>query len=713
MNRREYAGIDYFRIIAAALVVAVHTSPLLMINETGNFVLTRVIARVAVPFFFMTSGFFLFSDSRMNKEKLYGFLRKTGLLYLVSIIIYIPINIYNGYFQQKYLLPNILKDIFFDGTIYHLWYIPASMLGAVIAYYLVKKVGYHKAFIIALLLYVIGLMGDSYFGIIQSSEILKSFYNKLFSFSSYTRNGLFFAPIFFVLGGIIARQRKQYSVNLCLIGLLSSIILMTVEGLILHSLELQRHDSMYITLLPCMFFLYQLLIQWKGHSLTILRKSAMIIYIIHPMMIIFVRLVGKLTNLQGILIDNNLIHYFVVLICSSVAAIVIARILKKKTVEGYKQYKSIKYKDRAWIEVDLDNLKHNVDTLQTIISEECQIMAVIKADAYGHGAVKVARFLNEQGIKSFAVATIDEGILLREKGIKDDILILGYTNPSRIAHLIQYNLTQTIIDYDYAKRLNDYGHSIKVHIKIDTGMHRMGENANKVEKIIKIFQFDNLEVCGIYTHLCVADSRDKEDIMFTERQIKSFYSLLDNLENNNIILPKVHIQSSYGLLNYPELHCDYVRLGIAIYGAVDSVGDKTKIQPDLRPVLSLKARVALIREIAAGESVSYGRTFTADDDCRIAVIPIGYADGFPRNLSCECGSALIHGHRVPIIGKICMDQLIIDITNVPEVKQGDIVTLIGIDGREKIYATEVADDSKSIANEILSRLSYRLKKIYI
>ncbi|GMQ63406.1 hypothetical protein AN2V17_26390 [Vallitalea sp. AN17-2] len=340
-------------------------------------------------------------------------------------------------------------------------------------------------------------------------------------------------------------------------------------------------------------------------------------------------------------------------------------------------------------------------------------MAVVKADAYGHGAVKVASFLNELGIKAFAVATIDEGILLRKKGIKDDILILGYTDPSRIGHLIRYSLTQTIIDYDYAKRLNDDGHSIKVHIKIDTGMHRMGENVNKVDKIIKIFQFKNLEVCGIYTHLCVSDSRDKEDIMFTERQIKSFYSLLDNLENNNIILPKVHIQSSYGLLNYPQLHCDYVRLGIAIYGAVDSVGDKTKIQPDLRPVLSLKARVALIREIAAGESVSYGRTFTADNDCRIAVIPIGYADGFPRNLSCECGSALIHGYRVPIIGKICMDQLIIDITNVPEVKQGDIVTLIGIDGSEKIYATEVADDSKSIANEILSRLSYRLKKIYI
>ncbi|GMQ63407.1 hypothetical protein AN2V17_26400 [Vallitalea sp. AN17-2] len=330
MNRKEYAGIDYFRIIAAVLVVAIHTSPLLMINETANFVLTRVIARVAVPFFFMTSGFFLFFDSRINKEKLYGFLGKTGLLYLVSIIIYIPINIYNGYFQQKSLLPNILKDIFFDGTIYHLWYIPASMLGAVIAYYLIKKLGYHKAFIIALLLYALGLMGDSYFGIIQSSEIIKSFYEKVFLFSSYTRNGLFFAPVFFVLGAIIARQRKQYSLNLCLVGLLSSIILMTVEGLILNGLELQRHDSMYITLLPCMFFLYQLLIQWKGHSLTILRKIAMIIYIIHPMMIIIVRLIGKLTNLQGILIDNNLIHYFVVVLFSSIVAVLLSKQIKKK-----------------------------------------------------------------------------------------------------------------------------------------------------------------------------------------------------------------------------------------------------------------------------------------------------------------------------------------------------------------------------------------------
>ncbi|GMQ60005.1 serine racemase VanT catalytic subunit [Vallitalea sediminicola] len=712
MNRREYAGIDYFRIIAAVLIVAIHTSPLLMINETANFILTRSIARVAVPFFFMTSGFFLFSNSNLNKERLNRFLKKTALLYLVSIVIYLPINIYNGYFKQDFLFLTILKDIFFDGTIYHLWYLPASMLGAVISFYLIKKIGCYKALKLTLLLYGIGLMGDSYFGIIESSRILNIFYKKLFLLSSYTRNGLFFAPVFFILGGIIARQRRQYSLKLCLVGTLGSTILMIVEGLLLNSLGLQRHDSMYIMLIPCMFFLYQLLILWKGHSLPILRNTAMIIYIIHPMTIVIIRLIGKSMNLQKILADNNLIHYIVVLVCSSIVAVVLARTLKK-TINLIRYQKIIKNKDRAWIEVSLDNLKHNIMTLQGIIPDKSEIMAVVKADAYGHGAVKVASYLNEIGIKSFAVATIDEGILLRRKGIKGDILILGYTDPSRVRHLRRYRLTQTIIDYEYAKRLNEYKHPIKVHIKIDTGMHRMGENASKVDKIIKIFQFENLEIFGIYTHLCVADSKDREDIIFTKSQIESFYSLLGNLEKNNIVLPKVHIQSSYGLLNYPELHCDYVRLGIAIYGAIDSVRDKTKIQPDLYPVLSLKTKVALIREIVAGESVSYGRTFIADKNCRIAVIPIGYADGFPRNLSCECCSVLLHGYRVPIIGKICMDQLIIDITNVPDVKQGDIVTLIGVDGIEKIYATEVANKSKSIANEILSRLSYRVKKIYI
>lgn len=710
MNKKEYAGIDYFRIIAVLLVIAIHTSPLLNISRTGNFILTRIFGRVAVPFFFMTSGFFLFNE--LSKRRLYGFLQKIGLLYGISIILYLPINIYNGYFAQDDLLFNVLKDIVFDGTLYHLWYLPAILIGAYISFHLIKGLGYKKAFSLAIILYIIGLLGDSYYGLTRSFKPLRGLYDYIFMVSDYTRNGIFFAPVFLVLGGMIAKRKKQCSLQSNMIGFLTTLMLMVVEGLYINGMGFQRHDSMYILLIPTMFYLFNILISLEGRSLKILRKTVMIIYIIHPMFIVGVRLVAKMTNMQSILIDNNLIHYIIVSILSCMFAFSIVIFLQKKRVYVDNR-KAEKNKDRAWIEINYSNLKHNVTELKKTMSDKCEFMAVVKADAYGHGAIKVSTYLNEIGIRAFAVATIDEGIALRENGIMGDILILGYTDISRIQDIISLNLIQTVVDYEYARKLNEYGYPIEVHIKIDTGMHRIGENASDISKIAEMFRYKNLNVSGIYTHLCVADSIKEQDMEFTYGQISTFNTLLHNLKLKGIRLPKVHVQSSYGVLNYPELDYDYARIGIALYGAIDTVRDKTKVQPNLRPVLSLRAKVALVRNIDKDESVSYGRTFTAKKEMLIAVIAVGYADGVPRNLSCESGNVLIHGFRVPIIGRVCMDQLIVDITDVPQVKQGDIVTLIGKDGRDSIYVTEVADNCGSIPNEILSRLSCRLKKIYI
>ncbi|GKX30042.1 membrane bound serine racemase VanT [Vallitalea longa] len=710
MNKKEYAGIDYFRIIAVLLVIAIHTSPLLSISRIGNFILTRIIGRVAVPFFFMTSGFFLFNE--LSKRRLYGFLQKIGLLYGISIILYLPINIYNGYFAQDDLLLNILKDIIFDGTLYHLWYLPAIMIGAYISFHLIKRLGYKKAFALAIILYIIGLLGDSYFGLTRSFKPLRGLYEYIFMVSDFTRNGVFFAPVFLILGGMIAKRKKQCSIQFYMIGFFTTLLLMIVEGLYINGIRFQRHDSMYILLIPTMFFLFNMLILFEGKSLIILRKTAMIIYIIHPMVIIGIRLIAKLTNMQSLLIDNNLVHYIIVSILSCISALSIAMFLQKKCVY-VDNGKAEKDKDRAWIEINYSNLKHNVTELKKTMSDKCEFMAVVKADAYGHGAIKVSTYLNKIGIRSFAVATIDEGIALRKHGIIGDILILGYTDVSRIQDIISFNLIQTVVDYEYAGKLDEYGYSIEVHIKIDTGMHRIGENASDINKISEMFHYKNLNVSGIYTHLCVADSVKEQDIKFSNGQINSFNTLLDKLKVKGIKLPKVHVQSSYGILNYPELDYNYARIGIALYGAIDTVRDKTKVQLNLRPVLSLRAKVALVRNINKDESVSYGRTFTAKKEMLIAVIAIGYADGVPRNLSCESGNVLIHGFRVPIIGRVCMDQLIVDITDVPQVKQGDIVTLIGKDGRDSIYVTEVANNCSSIPNEILSRLSCRLKKIYI
>ena len=710
---KNYAGIDYFRIIAAVLIVAIHTSPLTSFSKIGDFILTRVIARIAVPFFFMTSGFFLISRYTCNDDKLKAFIKKTAIIYAAAILIYIPINLYNGYFSMEYLLPNIIKDIVFDGTLYHLWYLPASIIGATIAWYLVKKLDYPKALVVTVILYIVGLFGDSYYGISEKIPILNNFYESIFQVSDYTRNGIFFAPIFFVAGGIIAEKmsvvsQKQWEI----LGFAVSFALMFAEAMTLHSFDVQRHDSMYLFLIPCMFFLFCTLLHWKGKRVVWLRTLSLLVYIIHPMMIVAIRMIAKILKLQNILVENSIVHYFVVCLLSMVFA-GIATVLWDKY--GIKKKNLNLDTDRAWIEIDLDNLTHNVNTLRKAMPPECELMAVVKAEGYGHGSFAISTHLAKMGVKAFAVATIDEGIQLRHYGIRGEILILGYTDVCRAKELKKYDLTQTLIDFSYAKELDKQGITIKVHLKVDTGMHRLGmgiSSKNCVQLGSKIFSMKHLKVCGIYTHLCCADSLLPEDVAFTRNQIEQFYSFIGALEEKGIVIPKVHIQSSYGLLNYPELECDYVRIGIALYGVLSTPSSNTVLNLDLRPVLSLKTKVALVRNVRKGDCVGYGRSFVAKRDSVIAILPIGYADGFPRNLSDGRGRVLINGQIVFIIGRICMDQMMVDVTDLEQVSVGDLATLIGSTEGTMLSAPAIAGASGSISNELLSRMGARLPFLF-
>lgn len=711
MNRKEgYLGIDSFRIIATFLIVAIHTSPLTTYSVDGDFIFTRIICRIGVPFFFMTSGFFLFQKNTFDSGKIVVFLKKTFQLYFIAILIYLPINLYNGYFSMDHLLPNMIKDLFFDGTLYHLWYLPAAMMGACIAWFLVKKLGYQKAFVLTILFYVTGLFGDSYYGGIEQFSFLKNFYSSIFQLMDYTRNGIFFAPVFFILGGMIGKEKRKLSLKGNLIGFLLSMSAMLGEGLLLHTLNLQRHDSMYFMLLPCMYFLFSMVSSWKGSRAPLLRMSAMVIYIIHPMMIVVVRMVAKILGLQNLFIDNSMIHYILVSLSSTVVAIVFLK-LQKIARSRRKTLPAINGANRSWIEVNMEHLRHNAAILQEAMPSGCELMAVVKAEAYGHGAAIIVTQLNEVGVTAFAVATMEEGIQLRKQGAQGEILILGYTDPLRSKEIHQYELIQTVIDFNYGIQLSEMGYPLKVHIKVDTGMHRLGLKADHLEDVARLFRLKNLTICGMYTHLCVADSNSPENVAFTKNQITSFHQLVKALENKGISVPKIHIQSSYGLLNYPELPCNYVRIGIALYGVLSTRNDKTNLQLDLRPVLSLKSKIILMKNIKSSESVGYGREFVAENDSKIAIVPIGYADGLPRNLSSGKGEVLVHGNRVPIVGRICMDQLVIDITDLQGVSVGDTVTIIGKDGQEEIHAEEVAEKTGSITNELLSRLGGRLEYI--
>lgn len=712
-REKGYTGIEYFRIVAALFIIAIHTSPLSSVSSTGDYILTRVAARWAVPFFFMTSGYFLISRYGRDTAKLIHFVKRTMLVYGAAIFFYLPLNLYNGYFDMENPAPQLVRDIIFDGTMYHLWYLPASAMGAAAAWYLVRRLDYRKALAAAFLLYLIGLFGDSYYGLAERIPVVSGMYRFLFQLFDHTRNGLFFAPIFFVLGGFLSdrgmrggHSRRAGRENV-LWGFCVSFALMLGEALFLRLYHVQRHDSMYLFLVPCVYCLFRFILYFRGRRPRYLKPLSLLVYLIHPMMIVVLRLVAKAVRLQGLLVENRILHYLAVCLLSVGTGMAAMILWERRRPSGAERPNG---RDRAYIEIDLDNLEHNARALQKAMPPQCRLMAVVKAEAYGHGAFEIAVHLDRIGVKAFAVAVIDEGIRLRKYGIRGEILILGYTEPGRAAELKKYNLTQTILDSHYAAALEGQGIDVKAHIKIDTGMHRLGIPAAECDQVKKIFAMKYIHVCGLFTHLCCADRFTPEDTAFTREQIHRFYDLLEALQAEGIRLPKIHIQSSYGLLNYPDLRCDYVRAGIALYGVLSSPRDNTLLKLDLRPVLSLKSKVVLIRSVRKGETVGYGRVFTAQRDSRIAIVPVGYADGFPRNLSCGQGCVAVGEHRVPIIGRICMDQLALDVTDAGDAAVGDIVTLIGGQGDNVIPAPAVACASGSISNELLSRLGGRMGK---
>lgn len=693
-------GLDYFKLIAALFVIAIHTSPFASVNGDADFIFTRIIARMAVPFFLMTTGYFLLPqyifDKSQNLKPLKKFIKKTLILYAVAIIIYFPINIYAGHFYGASMF-DIVRMFIFDGTFYHLWYLPAVITGMILVLIMSRKLSFKIIFFISVVLYFIALFGDSYYGFISSNTILNSIYSVIFDISSYTRNGFFYVPVFLVLGAGINKKYKFENINVSILGFIVSIIIMIIEGFILNLLNVQKHDSMYIALLPCVFFLFQLALNINMHSVKTLRRISMVIYIIHPMVIIFLRGVAKFVHIEKIFIDNSIVHYISVCFLSCTFAVTMEMFFGKRQNNKFQR-------ERAWIEISRENLHKNVYVLRNLIPRECSLMPAIKANGYGHGAVLIAKELNRMGIKAFCCASVSEGVELRRKGVKGKILILGYTHPKQFYLLKKYHLTQTVIDNYYARILNDYGRKIKVHIKIDTGMHRLGERPEN--DVLNIFKFKFLIVTGIYTHLC-----DAENKTFSKKQIETFYSTVEKIKKQGYSCGKVHLLSSYGLIQYSKFAGNYARVGIALYGVLSSRSHLDNCCIELYPILTLKARVAQVKLLYAGESAGYDLKYTTEQDRKIAVLTIGYADGIPRELSCGNGRVLVNGKTAPIIGLICMDMILADVTDVPNVKSGDIATIIGKDGDEEITVYELSEASGTITNELLSRLGSRLNRI--
>jgi alanine racemase len=368
----------------------------------------------------------------------------------------------------------------------------------------------------------------------------------------------------------------------------------------------------------------------------------------------------------------------------------------------------------VYAEIDLDAIAYNIKNIKKLVKDK-EIIAVVKADCYGHGALDVVPTLLENGASRLAVAVLTEGIELRNDNIKAPIMILGYTPSYLNEELIKYDLEQTVYDLDYAKELSKTALSLnkkaKIHIAIDTGMGRIGflPTEKAIDAICKICSLEGLEVIGIFTHFSTSDEKDKE---YTNEQFEKFTDLLKKLSNLNIEIPIKHVSNSGAIMDMPETYLDAVRAGIILYGYYPSPEVK-KENLSLKPALTLKATITRVQEMDAGMSISYGRTFNTERKSLIATIPIGYADGYSRLLA-KNAKVIINGQFAPIVGRICMDQGMIDITDINgDIKVGDEVIILGEQNGLRFNADNFAEIMGTINYEILCMLKYRIPRVYV
>jgi len=381
----------------------------------------------------------------------------------------------------------------------------------------------------------------------------------------------------------------------------------------------------------------------------------------------------------------------------------------------------IQYRERAWAEISLDALKHNVEAIQEKLEDTTEYCAVVKADAYGHGEEYICKELYTLGIRFYAVSSFEEAVRVRRWCPEGEILILGYTAPECAPMLAEYDMIQAIVSVEYAKELAksaEAGRPVRCHVALDTGMGRIGlktgleisEKEECLRQLKEISMLTGLKLEGLFTHFAVADEEDSENVLYTIKQQTEFFWTAEAYETEIAPLKHVHCMNSAAILyrNTPE--SSLARAGIIMYGLKPNAA--LEVPLNLEPVLSFRTRITHIKEVQAGDCISYGRTYQAAEPRRIATVSVGYADGYSRLLSNK-GEVLVKGIRCRITGRVCMDQTMIDITDVPDAEIGSVVTLIGKDGREQITADELAGIYGTIGYEVVCGISKRVPRLFI
>lgn len=369
--------------------------------------------------------------------------------------------------------------------------------------------------------------------------------------------------------------------------------------------------------------------------------------------------------------------------------------------------------DRTYAQVNLQAIRHNIQEARRNIQPETKIMAVVKANAYGHGAVPVSLALRDL-VDAYGVAMIEEALELREAGIDKMILILGYTGEDWYDQLVEHHISQTVYTFDMAKKLSDVavsmGRKTPVHIKVDTGMGRIGfaPTEQSADVVKEIEGLPGLIIEGLFTHFARADEKT---IKAAREPFERYMSFVKMLEKRGVEIPVKHVSNSASIISFPEANLDMVRSGITTYGLYPSE-EVPKDVMKLRPAMEWKARISYVKQVEPGASISYGGTFTAKEPMLVATVPVGYADGMKRALSGK-GRVLVHGEYAPILGRVCMDQFMIDVTHIPEVKIGDWVTIWGRDGERNIPVEEIAELSHSFNYEFVCSVTNRVPRKYI
>jgi len=366
----------------------------------------------------------------------------------------------------------------------------------------------------------------------------------------------------------------------------------------------------------------------------------------------------------------------------------------------------------TYAEIDLDAYHSNIKNIKEWV-KDAEVCAVIKANAYGHGACELAPVALQAGATRLAVAFLDEALELRNAGINAPILILGYTPLEQLEKAVKNDITISVFDYNTALKINEAASSLnktaKIHVKLDTGMGRLGytDKEKAISDIEKMSLLKNIEIEGLFTHFAAADIKDKS---YTNQQFERYMEVVDGLKKKGIEIPVKHVSNSAAILDLPEMRLNMVRAGIMTYGYYPS--DEVKHTVDIKPVMSLKTTVSFVKRVPPGDSISYGRTFITQKESVIATVPVGYADGFVR-LRSGRARVIIHGQIADVVGRICMDQCMIDVTDIGGVSVGDEVILMGTSNGKKIDADDIAGDIGTISYEILCGISRRVPRIYI